>query len=59
MSRELALRHKVSLGGERWLEHTKPHPDVQPVIQNQREVGNLAKMLDKTGIIIQNQELDK
>ena len=28
--RELALRHKVSIGEERWSEHTEPIQDLQP-----------------------------
>jgi hypothetical protein len=61
--RELALRHKISLGGERWSEHTKPLPDLQPgqhvFIQNQRAVGNLAKRWDKTGVVVEYQDNDK
>ena len=53
----VALRHKISLGGERWSEHTRPLPELQPgqhvFIQNQRAAGNLAKRWDKTGVIVE------
>ena len=53
--REKALRHRVSLGGERWAENTKSLPKLIPgqhaFIQNQRAACNLAKRWDKTGVV--------
>ena len=61
--RELALRHKLSLGGERWSAHTKSLPPLSPgqhvFIQNQRAAGNLAKRWDKTGTVIECKGYDK
>ena len=61
--REKALRHRVSLGGERWSEHTKSLPQLIPgqhvFIQNQRAAGNLAKRWDKTGVVLENMGFDK
>ena len=51
---EEALLHRVSLGGERWAEHTKALPKFVSgqyvFIQNQRVAGNLAKRWDKTRV---------
>ena len=61
--REIALRHRVGLGGERWSEHTGSLPDLKPgqheFMQNQRAAGSLARRWSRTGIIIENQEYDR
>ena len=61
--REQALRHRVSLGGERWAEHSKALPKLvsgqHVFIQNQRAAGNLAKRWDKTGVVLEDLGFDK
>ena len=61
--RELALRHRVAVGLERWSEHTKALPDLKPgqnvFIQNQQGAGKLSKRWDRTGLIIENDRHDK
>ena len=54
--RELALRHRVAVGKERWSEHTRALPDLEPeqniFIQNQQGAGKLSKRWDRTSLII-------
>ena len=61
--RELAMRRRLSLGGERWSEHTRalaPLKVGQPVfVQNQRGVGKSAKKWDRTGTIVEDKGYDK
>ena len=61
--RELALRHRVTLGAERWSGHTKTLPALSPgqlvFIQNRRVAGNSAKRWDKMGVIIEKEGYDK
>ena len=61
--RELAFRQRISQGGERWNEHTKPFPDLEPgqnvFIQNQQGAGKLSKRWDRTGLVIENDGHDK
>ena len=61
--RELALRHRVSRGGERWSEHTRPLPKLDQgshvFIQNQSGVGKAIKRWDRTGTIIEDEGNDK
>ena len=46
--RELALRHRVAVGKERWAEHTKALPDLKPgqnvFIENQQGAGKLSRL---------------
>ena len=61
--RELAMRHRLSLGGERWSQNTKELPRL-PVgqkvfIQNQRGPGKLAKKWDRTGTVVEDKNHDK
>ena len=46
--RELTLRLRVNLGGERWSVHTKALP-----------AGNLAKRWDKTGVVLEDLGFNK
>ena len=61
--REQALRHRVSLGGERWAERSKMLPKLisgqHVFIQNQKAAGNLAKRWDKTGVVLEDLGFDK
>ena len=56
---EKTLQHRVSLGGERWGEHTKALPKLIPgqnvFIQNQKSAGNLAK----TEMVLEDLGFDK
>ena len=58
-SRELAMKHRVHLGMERWSAQTKGLPALkvgqQHVnIQNQRGVGKIAKRWDRTGVVVED-----
>ena len=61
--RELALRHRTSLGGERWAQHTRDLPSLElgehVFIQNQKATGKMAKRWDRTGVIVENMGFDK
>ena len=61
--RELALRHRVSRGGERWSEHTRTLPRLDPgsqvFVQNQRGVGKAVKRWDRSGTVIEDEGNDK
>ena len=61
--RELAMRHRLSLGGEKWSQNTKelsPLPVGQKVfVQNQRGAGKLAKKWDRTGTVVEDKSHDK
>ena len=61
--RELAMRHRLSLGGERWSQNTRelpPLPIGQKVfIQNQGGTGKLAKKWDRTGTVVEDKNHDK
>ena len=61
--RELALRHRLSLGTERWSKSTKELPALVPgqqvYIQNQRGMGKIAKRWDRTGVVLENKGYDK
>ena len=60
--REQALRHRVSLGGERWAEHSKVLPKLisgqHMFIQKQKAAGTLAKRWDKTGVVLEDLGFD-
>ena len=53
----------VSLGGERWAEHSKELPKLilgqYVFIQNRKAAGNLAKRWDKTGVVLEDLGYDK
>ena len=57
-SRELAMKHRIHLGRERWTQKTKELPDIkvgQHVnIQNQRGSGKIAKRWDRTGVVVED-----
>ena len=61
--RELAMRHRLSLGGERWSQNTRELPDLlvgqKVFIQNQRGAGKLAKRWDRTGTVVEDKDHDK
>ena len=61
--RELALRHRVTRGGERWSEHTRPLPKLDQgahvFVQNQRGVGKAIKRWDRTATIVEDEGNDK
>ena len=61
--RELAMRHRLSLGAERWSVGTRQLPPLQPgqhvLVQNQQGVGKMAKRWDRTGVVIKDDGYDK
>ena len=61
--RELAMRRRLSLGGERWSEHTRALAPLkvgqQVFVQNQHGVGKSAKKWDRTGTIVEDKGYDK
>ena len=61
--RELAMRKRVSLGGERWSEHTRPLAPLevakQVFVQNQRGAGKSAKRWDRAGTVVEDKGFDK
>ena len=61
--REPAMRHRLSLGVERWTQNTRQLPPL-PVrqnlfIQNQRGAGKLAKRWYRTGTVVEDKNHDK
>ena len=56
--RELAFRKRIIRGAEKWSEHTRDLPDLEPgsrvLIQNQYGVGKTPKKWDKSGQILEN-----
>ena len=61
--RELALKKRLCRGLERWSEHTKRQPALQPgqsvYIQNQRGVGKAGKRWDRSGVVLEDKGFDK
>ena len=61
--RELALKKRLYRGLERWSEHTKHQPALQPgqnvYIQNQRGVGKASKRWDRSGVVLEDKGFDK
>ena len=61
--RELALKKRVYKGLERWSEHSKIQPKLQPgqsvYIQNQRGLGKASKRWDRSGVILEDKGFDK
>ena len=61
--RELAMRHRLSLGGERWSQHTRELPPLsvgqRVFVQNQQGAGKLAKKWDRTGTVVEDKNHDK
>ena len=57
-SRELAMKHRVHLGMERWSTQTKGLSALKVgqhvTIQNQRGAGKIAKRWDRTGVVIED-----
>ena len=61
--RELALKKRLYRGLERWSEHTKHQPALQPgqsvYIQNQRGLGKASKRWDRSGVVLEDKGFDK
>ena len=61
--RELALKKRLYRGLERWSEHTKQQPALQPgqsvYIQNQRGLGKASKRWDRSGVVLEDKGFDK
>ena len=61
--RELAFRNRLFRGVERWSEHTKDLPPLEPgtrvLVQNQYGAGKVAKKWDRTGIVLENLGFNK
>ena len=61
--RELALKKRLYQGLERWSEHTKNQPALQPgqsvYIQNQRGIGKASKLWDRSGVVLEDKGFDK
>ena len=61
--RELAMRKRIMRGTERWTEHTRDLPALNPgtrvLIQNQYGAGKVAKRWDKSGLVIENLGFNK
>ena len=62
-SRELAMRHRVHLGMERWSAQTKGLSALKVgqhvTIQNQRGAGKIAKRWDRTGVVVEDLGFNK
>ena len=61
--REPAMRHRLSLGVERWTQNTRQLPPLsvgqKVFIQNQRGARKLAKRWDRTGTVVEDKNHDK
>ena len=61
--RELALKRRLYKGLERWSEHTRSQPALEPgqnvYIQNQRGPGKASKQWDRSGVVLENKGFDK
>ena len=61
--RELALKKRLYRGLERWSEHTRNQPALQPgqnvYIQNQRGLGKAGKRWDRSGVVLEDKGFDK
>ena len=61
--RELALKRRLHKGLERWSEHTRSQPALEPgqnvYIQNQRGPGKASKQWDRSGVVLENKGFDK
>ena len=57
-TRELALRHRMHMGQERWSQHTKDLAGLQVgqhvSVQNQAGAGKIAKQWDRTGVVVED-----
>ena len=61
--RELAMKTRLSLGGEMWSQHTHPLAPItvgqKEFVQNQRGAGKAAKRWDRTGTVLEDKGFDK
>ena len=61
--RELAMRKRIMKGTEKWTEHTRDLPALNPgtrvLIQNQYGAGKAAKRWDRSGLVIENLGFNK